>query len=252
MTVASVTLIGLLGAAVGSFLNVVIHRVPRGESIVSPPSRCPACRASVSPRDNVPVLSWLLLRGRCRRCGHSISPRYPLVEVLTGAVFVLVALVRGVDDGLVLELPFAAVLVAVAAIDLEHRVVPNVIVAPAAVFGVAAAAVVATGELAEMLAAGAGAFIAMLAIALAYPRGMGMGDVKLSGTMGLYLGVSVLPALLVGFLAGTLVGVAILARRGVAARKQALPFGPFLALGGLAGLLAGPELVDFYTERFLS
>ena len=252
MTVVSVALIGLLGAAVGSFLGVVIHRVPLGESIVSPRSRCPGCKVQVSPRDNVPILSWLVLRGRCRHCGQTISPRYPLVESLTAAVFVAVALVRGVDEGLALELPFAAVLVAVAAIDLEHRVVPNVIVAPAAAFGVAAAAIVATGDLAEMLAAGAGAFIAMLAIALAYPRGMGMGDVKLAGTMGLYLGVSVLPALLVGFLAGTLVGVGIMARKGAAARKQALPFGPFLALGGLVGLLAGPELVDLYSERFLS
>ncbi len=252
LTAACVTLIGFLGAAIGSFLNVVIHRVPRRQSIVSPPSRCPGCEQPISPRDNLPLASWLLLRGRCRHCGEPISPRYPVVELLTAAVFVAIALVRGIDAGLLQELPFAAILIAVAAIDLEHRVVPNRIVMPAAVFGVGVGAAVLTDELPELLIAGAGAFLVMLLIALAYPRGMGMGDVKLAGVIGLYLGVAVVPALLFGFLSGTLVGVAIMARHGVAARKQAVPFGPFLALGALAGLLAGPELLDLYSNHFLS
>jgi len=252
MTAVSVTLIGLLGAAIGSFLNVVVHRVPRGESIVSPGSRCPACGTALGALDNVPLLSWIVLRGRCRHCGAAISARYPLVELLTAAVFVAIALRRGVDAGLALELPFASVLIAVAAIDLEHRLVPNAIVAPAAVYGVGAAAVLATGELPELLAAGAGAFAGMLLIALAYPQGMGMGDVKLAGAIGLYLGVSVLPALLIGFLSGTVVGLGIIAGQGTSARKQAVPFGPFLALGGLVGVLAGPELVDLYSDSFLS
>lgn len=245
-------LVGLLGAAIGSFLNVVVHRLPRGESVVAPGSRCPGCGTPLAPYDNIPVLSWLLLRGRCRHCGAGISPRYPLVELLSALVFVAVALVRGVDDDLVQELPFAAVLIAAAAIDLEHRIVPNRLVAPAAVYGVAAAAVVKTDQLIEFLVAGAGAFLAMLGVALAYPRGMGMGDVKLAGVMGLYLGLAVVPALLAGFLAGSVVGVTIMARHGAAARKQAIPFGPFLALGGLLGLLAGPELVDLYTDEFLN
>ena len=247
-----VALIGVLGALIGSFLNVVIHRVPLGESIVFPGSRCPDCGAELAPWENVPVVSWLLLRGRCRHCGAPISARYPAVELLTAGVFASVAAARGVDEGLVLELPFAAVLIAVAFIDLEHRIVPNKIVVPAAVFGVAAAAVVATDDLPELLIAGAGAFLAMLLIALAYPRGMGMGDVKLAGVMGLYLGLEVVPALFIGFLAGTLVGLGILAREGADARKKAVPFAPFLALGGVAALLVGPELIDLYRDELLA
>jgi leader peptidase (prepilin peptidase) / N-methyltransferase len=250
--VLAILLIGLLGAAVGSFLNVVIHRLPRGESLVRPGSRCPGCSAALDVRDNVPLVSWLLLRGRCRSCGAKISPRYPLVELFTAASFVAVALIRGVDEGLLIELPFAAILIAVAGIDLEHRIVPNRIVVPAAVFGVVAAAVVEPANLPELLAAGGAAFAALLLAALAYPAGMGMGDVKLAGVMGLYLGVSVLPALLAAFLAGTLVGLGILAREGLRARKSGVPFGPFLALGGLVGLLAGSPLIDLYQDRFLS
>ena len=251
MTAAHVTVLGLLGAAIGSFLNVVIHRVPRRESVATPASRCPGCGSPISPRDNVPIVSWLVLRGRCRECGISISPRYPLVEALTAAVFVVIAVVRGVDSDLVLELPFAALLIAVGAIDLEHRLIPNRLVLPAAVFGVAAAAILKTGELPELLVAGAAAFFGMLLLALAYPRGMGMGDVKLAGVMGLFLGLAVLPALLIAFLAGSIAGLGIMARRGMAARKEGVPFGPFLALGALIGLLAGSELIDLYSDRFL-
>jgi leader peptidase (prepilin peptidase)/N-methyltransferase len=247
-----VALIGVLGAVIGSFLNVVIHRVPAGESIVFPGSRCPECGTDLAPWDNVPVVSWLLLRGRCRHCGTAISARYPAVELLTAGVFAAVAAARGVDDDLVLQLPFAAVLIAVAFIDLEHRIVPNKIVVPAAVFGVGAAAVVATDELPELLIAGAGAFLAMLLIVLAYPRGMGMGDVKLAGVMGLYLGLEVVPALFIGFLAGTMVGLGILAREGADARKKAVPFAPFLALGGIVALLVGPELIDLYRDELLA
>ncbi len=246
-----VTFVALIGLMVGSFLNVVIHRVPAGESIVSPASRCPSCHAALATFDNVPVLSWVLLRGSCRNCQASISARYPLVELLTAAAFASVALVRGVDDGLVLWLPFAAVLVAVAFIDLDHRIIPNRILAPAAVYGVLAAAVVQPEDLPGMLIAGGAAFGLLLLTALVHPAGMGMGDVKLAGVMGLYLGSSVAPALLVAFVAGSVVGVAMMARDGASARKKGVPFGPFLALGGLVGLLAGPELVDLYVTRFL-
>jgi leader peptidase (prepilin peptidase)/N-methyltransferase len=247
-----VVLIGVLGGAVGSFLNVVIHRLPRGESLVKPGSRCPGCGTALRPRDNVPLMSWLLLRGRCRSCGAPISSRYPIVELVTAAAFVAVALTRGVDDDLLLELPFAAILIAVAGIDLEHRIVPNRIVVPAAVFAVAAAAVVEPGQLPELLLAGGAAFAALLLAALAYPAGMGMGDVKLAGVMGLYLGLSVVPALLAAFLAGTVVGLGIVAREGAQGRKSGVPFAPFLALGGLVGLLAGSQLIDLYRDRFLS
>src|SRR4051812_30655357 len=273
-----------LGLLIGSFLNVVAYRLPRGESLVKPRSRCTSCGEEVRPYDNVPVVSWLLLRGRCRHCGQQISARYPAVELVTAIAFAAVALVRGLDTGLLLDLPFAAMLIAVANIDLEHRIVPNKILLPLAVWGVAATALVRPGSLAESLIAGGAAFTALLLTALAYPAGMGMGDVKLAGVMCLYLGVSVVPALpfaffagsgvsialivrhghaspqtglslvpalLFAFFAGSVVGIALIVRHGAAARKQGLPCAPFMAAGAFVGLLAGPELIDLYTGAFL-
>jgi leader peptidase (prepilin peptidase)/N-methyltransferase len=242
---------GLLGAVIGSFLNVVAHRVPLGESLVSPGSHCPGCGAPVRPYDNIPVVSWLLLRGRCRNCGMRIAPRYPLVELATAIAFAAVVAVRGFDDDLILELPLVAALIALAAIDFDHRLLPNKIVYPLAAYGVIATLLVDQDDLVENLIAGAAAFVFLLAAVIAYPRGMGMGDVKLAGAMGLYLGLSVIPALLVAFLSGSLVGVAIIAREGAAGRKKAVPFGVFLALGGIVGVLAGPELIDLYETNFL-
>jgi leader peptidase (prepilin peptidase)/N-methyltransferase len=241
----------LLGAAVGSFLNVVIHRLPRGESLASPGSRCPSCGAPIAPYDNVPVLSWLLLRGRCRRCGARISPRYPAVELLTAATFAAVVAVLGFDDDLLLQLPFVACLIALAGIDLDHKLLPNKIVYPMAAYGLVATAVVDTADLVEHLIAGAGAFLFLFAAVFAYPRGMGMGDVKLAGAMGLYLGLSIVPAMLVAFLTGSLIGLGMIAREGAQARKKAVPFGVFLALGGIVGVLAGPELIELYEDQFL-
>ena len=240
-----------LGLMIGSFLNVVAYRLPRGESLVKPGSHCTTCGEAVKPWDNVPVLSWLLLRGRCRGCGEKISARYPLIEIATAAVFALIAVVNGVDTDLVLELPFAAMLIAVAGIDLEHRIIPNKIVVPMAVFGIAATAAVRPDFLVEALIGGAAAFTFMLVIALVHPKGMGMGDVKLAGVMGVFLGLSVVPALLLGFLSGSVVGMAVIAKHGAAGRKRGVPFAPFLALGGLVALLVGPELVDLYVENFL-
>src|SRR5215207_2563912 len=178
--------LAVAGAVVGSFLNVVAHRVPRGESVVAPRSRCPQCQVEIATLDNIPVFSWVLLRGRCRSCGASISVLYPLVELLTAASFAAVTVVRGFDDDLVLQLPFVAALIALAAIDLEHRLLPNAIVYPLAVYGLLATLLVQRGDLIEHLAAGAGAFAFLLLAVLAYPRGMGMGDVKLAGAMGLF------------------------------------------------------------------
>jgi leader peptidase (prepilin peptidase)/N-methyltransferase len=248
---AEIVAAGIVGALIGSFLNVVAYRVPLGESLVSPGSHCPACDAAVKPYDNVPVVSWLLLRGRCRNCRAGISVRYPLVELATAVAFAAVVAVRGFDDGLVLELPFVAALIALAAIDFDHKILPNAIVYPLAAYGVIATLLVDRDDLVENLIAGAGAFAFLLAAVIAYPRGMGMGDVKLGGAMGLFLGLSVIPALLVAFLSGTLVGVVILAREGAEGRKKAVPFGVFLALGGLVGILAGPELIDVYETNFL-
>jgi leader peptidase (prepilin peptidase) / N-methyltransferase len=242
---------GLLGAVIGSFLNVVVHRVPLGESLVSPGSHCPGCGAEVKPYDNIPVVSWLVLRGRCRNCGMRISPRYPLVELATAIAFAAVVAVRGFDNDLVLELPFVAVLIALAAIDFDHKLLPNKIVYPMAAYGLIATLLVDQEDLVENLIAGAGAFVFLLVAVIAYPRGMGMGDVKLAGAMGLYLGLSVIPALLVAFLSGSLVGVVIIAREGAAGRKKAVPFGVFLALGGIVAVLAGPELIDLYESNFL-
>ena len=230
---------------------MVIHRVPRRESLVRPRSRCPECGVPIAPYDNVPVLSWLLLRGRCRRCGAPISPRYPIVELVTALTFAAVVLARGFDDDLVLELPFVATLIALAGIDYDHKLLPNRIVYPLAAYGLVATVLVDRDDLVEHVAAGAGAFVFLLVAVLAYPRGMGMGDVKLAGAMGLFLGASVIPALLVAFLSGSVVGLAIIAREGAAGRKKAIPFGVFLALGGIVGVLAGPELIDLYESSFL-
>jgi leader peptidase (prepilin peptidase)/N-methyltransferase len=246
-----IALAAVLGAVLGSFLNVVIHRVPLGESVVAPGSRCPSCETPIAPYDNVPVISWLVLRGRCRHCGTPISPRYPIVELLTAVAFTVVVAVRGFDSGLLLELPFVGCLIALAGIDLDHRLLPNKIVYPMAVWGVAATGIVDLSDLPEHLIAGAAAFSFLLLAALAYPAGMGMGDVKLAGVTGLYLGLSVVPALFASFLFGTLVGFGIIARQGVSARKTAVPFGVFLALGGLVGVLAGSELVDLYKDHLL-
>jgi leader peptidase (prepilin peptidase)/N-methyltransferase len=246
-----VVLAGVFGAVVGSFLNVVIHRLPLGESLVHPRSRCPSCGTQIAGYDNIPIVSWLVLRGRCRHCKAPISPRYPAVELLTAVAFAAVVLVGGLDDDLVLELPFVAALIALAGIDYDHKLLPNRIVYPLAVWGLVATVLVDRDDLVEHLVAGAGAFLFLFLAVLAYPRGMGMGDVKLAGAMGLYLGVSVIPALLIAFLSGSIVGLVILAREGAAARKKAVPFGIFLALGGIVAVLVGPELVDLYEDNFL-
>jgi leader peptidase (prepilin peptidase) / N-methyltransferase len=243
--------IGFVGAAVGSFMNVVIHRLPRTEPLGGR-SRCPSCERQIRAADNVPVVSWLLLGGRCRDCRAPIAGRYLLVELLTAALFVAVLVAKGLDGDAWLGLGFVALLVPVAFIDLEHGIIPNRLLLPGAAAGITLTALAGPGALPEHLAAGAGAFGFLLLAAVAYPAGMGMGDVKLAGVMGLFLGVSVVPAMLVAFAAGTLVGIAIMAREGAKARKKGVPFGPFLALGGLVGLLAGPALIHVYTHTFLS
>ncbi|MET0305149.1 MAG: prepilin peptidase [Solirubrobacterales bacterium] len=249
---AAIATFGFIGGAVaGSFLSVVAHRVPRGESIVGPRSRCAGCSAQIAAYDNIPIVSWLMLRGRCRHCGERISARYPLIELATGLLFAVTVLVlHGETAQLVLGLAFVAMLAAITLTDLELRLIPNKILLVSAVAGVALAAVLDPASLPERAIAAAAAGGLLLATALAYPRGMGLGDVKLAAVMGLYLGRSVAPALLVALLAGSLVGLAMIARHGAAARKQAIPFGPFLALGGVVGLLAGEELVDWYLSTF--
>ena len=250
--VAAVAAFAFLGGLiVGSFVTVVAHRVPRGESIVAPRSHCPGCGVQIAAYDNVPVISWILLRGRARCCGAAISPRYPLTELSLGALYATTVLVLWDEPGEVaLGLVFVTMLMAVTLTDIERRIIPNKVLVVAAVLGVAIAAVCDPGSLPERAIAAAGAGGLLFAAALAYPRGMGLGDVKLAAVMGLFLGRNVAPAILVALLAGSLVGLAMIAREGAAARKQAIPFGPFLALGGVVGLLAGNQIVDWYLGTF--
>ncbi len=247
----AVALLSLFGLLIGSFLTVVAYRVPRGESVVGGRSHCPACDAQIAAYDNIPVVSWLVLRGRARCCGASISAHYPLTELATGALYAATVLVLWDDGGqIALGLVFVTMLVAITVTDLERRIIPNRILLAGAIAGAVLATATDPGSLPERAIAAAAAGGLLFAIALAYPRGMGMGDVKLAAVMGFYLGRSVAPALLIAFAAGSLLGLALIALRGAAARKQAVPFGPFLALGGVVGLLAGEQIVDWYLSTF--
>jgi leader peptidase (prepilin peptidase) / N-methyltransferase len=249
--VIAVIAAALGGLLVGSFLNVVAHRLPRGESLVRPRSRCPECGTQLRAIDNVPVLSWLALRGRCHHCGASISARYPIVELLTGALYI--AVVASQDDAvrIVLGLLLVTALVPITLIDLELRIIPNVITGPAALAAVIAIAALDTDFLPEALIAGAAGGGFFLVAAVLYPRGMGMGDVKLAGMLGLYLGRAVAPAIFIALIAGVAVGAAVIARKGATeGRKTAVPFGPFLALGGVIAFFAGADLVDAYLDTF--
>lgn len=248
---ATAVFLFLAGLLAGSFLTVVAHRVPRGESVMGGRSRCPECGAQIAAYDNVPVVSWLALRGRARCCGAPISPRYPLTELATGALFAAVGVTFHDETAeLLLGLVLVAALVAVTVTDLERRTIPNKVLLVASILGVAIATIGEPGSLPERAIAAVAAGGLLFAAALAYPRGMGLGDVKLAATMGLFLGREVAPAVFVALLAGSLVGLAMIARHGAAARKQAIPFGPFLALGGLVGLFAGEELIDWYLDAF--
>jgi leader peptidase (prepilin peptidase)/N-methyltransferase len=192
-----------------------------------------------------------LLRGRARCCGAPISPRYPLVELALGGLYLLTVAVLWDDPGeVVLGLVFVTMLAAITLTDLERRVIPNRILLVSAILAVVIAAIVDPGSLPTRLVSAAAAGGLLFLAVLAYPRGMGMGDVKLAATMGLFLGRNVAPALLVALLAGSLIGLALIVRYGSEARKWAIPFGPFLALGGVVGLLAGDQLVDWYLSTF--
>ena len=249
--IAPIAFVG--GMMFGSFASVVAHRVPRGEAFVTGRSHCPGCGTTIAAYDNVPVFSWLLLRGRCRSCGERISARYPLAELAMAILFTATVVVLGTDDlpELVLGLVLCGLLVTVTLTDLERRIIPNAILAAGSLAAVAIVAASDPSSLPERLIAAAGAGGFLLAAALAYPRGMGMGDVKLAAVMGLFLGRAVVPALAIAVLAGALVGAAMLIRHGSEARKRAIPFGPFLAFGGVVGLLAGDQILDWYLDSFV-
>lgn len=240
------------GLILGSFLNVVAWRLPSRMSLSLPASHCPSCETPIKPYDNIPVLSWLLLRGRCRSCHEHISARYPVVEAATAALFAAVVAVHHANTAeLVLGLVLVAFLVPITLIDLDHRIIPDRLTAPAAGLAIVLGlALDPGGELERVIAGVAGALVLGLP-AMLRPTGMGMGDAKLVGVLGLYLGAALAPAFFVAFILGTVVGVAIIMRKGMAVgRKTAVPFGPFLALGAVVGILAGNELVNAYLGTF--
>lgn len=239
------------GLLFGSFAGVVAHRVPRGESFMTGRSRCDGCGAQIAAYDNIPIVSYAVLRGRCRSCGERIPVRYPLAELTLAVLFAATVAVLGTGDlaELALGLVFCATLVTVTLADLDRRVIPNSVLLAASVVVVGTLLVVDPAALPERLLAGAGAGGFLLVAALIYPGGMGMGDVKLAAVMGLYLGSAVVPAMMAALLLGAVVGVAIMARHGAAERKRAIPFGPFLAAGGVVGLLAGDEILGWYLDR---
>lgn len=266
--IALIAAVGVFGLLIGSFLNVVIYRVPAGTSIVSPPSACPNCGAAIAPRDNVPVLSWLLLRGKCRNCAAPISRRYPLVELATGVLFAGIAgwmlaresgtLASGNIVAFLLELVaflyFGAISVALFMIDLDTRRLPNAIVLPS--YAVGAVLLGAAGLIdlrpEQLIGAAIGAaalFVFYFVLAFAYPGGMGFGDVKLAGVLGLFLGWLGWGPLVVGafaaFLLGGVFSIVLVRVRG-AGRKTAIPFGPWMIVGAFVGVLFGEGIATGY------
>ncbi|HWL36490.1 MAG TPA: prepilin peptidase [Frankiaceae bacterium] len=249
-----VALAAVFGLLIGSFLNVVVWRVPRGESLVSPPSHCPRCDTPIKPYDNLPVVSWLLLRGKCRHCGEPISARYPGVELATGVLFGALAARIGYDWALPAFLYLGAISVALALIDLDTKRLPNVITLPSYVVGIVllGGAALLSGEYDPLVRAviGMAALYGIyFLLVLAYPAGMGFGDVKLAGVLGLYLGWLGWPewftGWMLGFLLGGIWGVGVLLlRRG--SRKTQIPYGPFMIAGALVAIFVGRPLADAY------
>jgi leader peptidase (prepilin peptidase) / N-methyltransferase len=238
---------GVFGLLIGSFLNVVIWRVPRKESIVAPRSKCPSCDTPIENRDNIPVFSWLVLGGKCRHCGAAISPRYPLVEFATGVLFAAVGARFATSWALPAYLVLAGALIAISAIDLEHYIIPNRIVYPVGfmvvpLFALAALLSHNWHAFERALLGGLACFAVLFVIHMISPGGMGFGDVRLCFLLGLALGWLGWPevyfGLLAGFLYGSVIGVTLIALR-LRKRKQHLPFGPFLAAGTMTVMLFG-------------
>jgi leader peptidase (prepilin peptidase)/N-methyltransferase len=252
MTWLRIAVAVLLGLAFGSFLTVVTHRVPKGESLVAPRSRCPVCGTRLRNADNIPVVSWLLLRGRCRSCGARISPMYPLTEIATAGLFAAAALTFDRVWVSVMIAPFLGVMVALAIIDLRHRIIPNRVVYPSllafaayiVIVGIAGGGLDVTRAALGMLAYGG----VLLLVAIVSPKGMGMGDVKLAALIGLVLGSLGLRYVTVAAGAGVLLGGvgAIVALIAGASRKNVIPFGPFLAAGALVAAFLAPQISSVY------
>jgi leader peptidase (prepilin peptidase) / N-methyltransferase len=244
----------LLGLAVGSFLNVVIWRVPRKLSVVRPPSHCPSCEVPIRPSDNVPLLSWARLRGKCRHCQAPIPVRYPFVEAGCGALFAAAAVRFGPSWALPAYLVLSAALLAISVIDLEHYIVPDRITAPLTIVSIPLLGLASLGEgdggaFLRALAGGVAFFVFFFLLNLAYSKGMGMGDVKLSFSLGLYLGWLGWGEVFLGgflsFLLGAVIGLGLMAVR-LRGRKDAVPFGPFLAAGTIITVLWGEPVIRWY------
>ena len=242
----------VLGAVLGSFATALAHRLPRGENWISERSKCPSCGEVIGARDNIPIASWMILRGKCRNCGEPIPPRYILAELTLAALFAATYLILGDDETgeLLLGLVLCFVLVVITLTDLDLRIIPNKVVLAGSIAAVAIAAITMPETLDTRAISAAIAGGIMFLVVLAYPRGMGMGDAKLVGMMGLFLGRAIAPATLIGFLLGAVVGVAMIARQGAQARKSQIPFGPFLAAGGVIGLWFGDDMVQWYLDEF--
>jgi leader peptidase (prepilin peptidase) / N-methyltransferase len=247
----------IMGLAVGSFANVCIHRIPLGESVVTPPSRCPKCRALVRPFDNLPVLSWFWLRGRCRSCRAPISGRYPVVEATNGALYLGLAWVGGLSTWTLLAMPLATALLVLALIDLDHQLLPDVITLPGIAFGLAASFVPGwpVGPW-EAAGAAAGGYLALMFVARAYQwwalgeEGLGRGDWKMAALLGACLGwQKVLLVVLLASLGGTAVGVGVMVL-GRGDRKSKLPLGTFLGAAGILVLFGGDRLLSWYSGFF--
>jgi len=249
INVLSGIFIFLLGLIIGSFINVVVHRLPRGESLVSPGSHCPHCGEPIRAWDNIPLLSFLVLRGKCRYCGKPIGWRYPIIELLTGIIFGFSYVRFGWQPFLFIALYFSAILLMVSFIDLEHQIIPNKIIFPAIIVG-GVAKLVLKPETVWVSLAGfvlAGGFL--LLVGLLKKDAMGGGDVKLAAFMGLILGSTVIMALFLAFILGAVAGILLILLK-IKGRKELIPFGPFLALGGLITLFWSQELLDVYLGGF--
>ncbi len=254
MTSVAAVVCGLIGLCVGSFLNVVIYRVPRRESVIRPRSHCPSCDTPIADRDNVPVVSWLVLRGRCRSCRARISIRYPIVEVGTAALFVAAAVRLGATWQLPAFCVFFASLLAISMIDLDHFIIPNRVIYPTLavtipMLVVAAAADGTWSHLRNAAVGGVAGFAALFVIHFISPRGMGFGDVRLAGVIGMMLGWPGLRylflGLFLGFLLAAVIGLALIAAR-LRTRKDAVPFGPFMATGAVLAVLWGQAILNVY------
>jgi len=239
----------LLGTVIGSFLNVVVYRLPRGGSLVRPGSSCPSCGHAIRWYHNVPIVGWAVIRGRCRDCGEKVSVRYPLVEAITGALFLCGFFAFGLSPQLPLALGFMAVLVPITFIDLDHHIIPDRIVLPAAGVGLAYSMLLDPSRWWQYIISGLGAALFLFVIALLWAGGMGMGDVKLALLLGFVLGPQVVVGLFAAFLFGGVVGMALLASRRKT-RKDRVAFGPFLSGGAVLSLFVGPLVTEWYLGLF--